>query len=109
MAIESRVIASDPLTGSQTIMHYDHDTEDISLEEVQDVTDIVEHNKRLLNDAESGWKGDMHKIASIPLSVYYDLKKRGIIDDPDDPKQAKFKKWLEDPDNRVFRTKAGRL
>jgi hypothetical protein len=36
--------------------------------------------------------------------VYYDLKRRGIADDP-----KKFKQWLNDRDNRVFRTRAGTL
>jgi hypothetical protein len=36
--------------------------------------------------------------------VYYDLKRRGIADDP-----AALKKWLNDGDNRVFRTREGTL
>jgi len=44
----------------------------------------------------------MARVASIPLNVYYDLKRRGIADDP-----KAMKKWLNDPDNRVFRTREG--
>jgi hypothetical protein len=38
------------------------------------------------------------------VNVYYDLKRRGIIDDP-----AAFRAWMNDPDNRVFRTRPGRV
>jgi hypothetical protein len=102
-------MAEDPLTGSQTIMYYDHDTDDITLEERQDVTAIVESNKRLLASAQSGWKGDMHLVASIPMSIYDKLQKEGIIGDRNDPQQKKLKKWLADPDNQVFRVKGGNL
>jgi len=43
-------------------------------------------------------------VASIPLNLYYDLKRQGIVDDP-----ARFKKWLNDSDNRFFRTRGGRV
>jgi hypothetical protein len=46
----------------------------------------------------------MHKVASIPMNVYFDLKEKGILDDP-----AALKRWLNDSDNRFFRTKAGRV
>ena len=47
--------------------------------------------------------GEWSKIASIPLSIYYELKKKGITDDP-----KRLKKWLNDPDNKYFRTRGGR-
>jgi hypothetical protein len=46
----------------------------------------------------------MHKVASIPMTLFYDLKKQGIIDDP-----ARLKAWLNNPDNRFFRTRPGRV
>ena len=48
--------------------------------------------------------GDMTRVASIPLSLYFDLKKKGIADDP-----VAMKRWLNDPDQRFFRTRPGRL
>jgi hypothetical protein len=36
--------------------------------------------------------------------VYYELKRQGIADDP-----KALKKWLNDRDNQVFRTRAGTL
>ena len=72
---------------------------------MQDVTSIANVNKRSYADIDSKAKyGDLARVASIPLSVYYDLKRRGIADDP-----AALKKWLNDPDNRAFRTRGGTL
>jgi hypothetical protein len=43
-------------------------------------------------------------VATLPLSVYYQLKREGIADDP-----KRLAKWMNDPDNRAFRTRGGRL
>jgi hypothetical protein len=46
----------------------------------------------------------MHKVGSIPMSIYHELQKQGILQD-----EKRLKKWLNDPDNRVFRTRPGRV
>jgi hypothetical protein len=51
-----------------------------------------------------GRYGEWSKVASIPLSVFYDLKQKGIVDDP-----AAMKKWLNDSENKFFRTRPGRV
>jgi hypothetical protein len=38
------------------------------------------------------------------MPLFYRLKKDGIIDDP-----SAMKRWLNDPDNRFFRTRPGRV
>jgi len=90
------------------ITQYWHEHEDgsVTLETIQDVTDIAEANKQVFNqfDERSNWKGDMHKVASIPMSVYYDLKRKGILDDP-----AAMKRWLNSSENQVFRTRPGKV
>ena len=75
------------------------------IETTQDVTDIIKRNRASLNevDAHAAW-GEWSKVASLPLSVYYDLKKQGVLDD-----RNAFKKWLNDPDNKYFRTRSGRI
>lgn len=100
----SRIFDTDSDLGLTRHFHYDNDTGDAVIETQQDVTDIVEANKLDMNSAESGWRGDMHKVASIPLNIYFDLKAKGIIDD-----KAAFKAWLNDNANRFFRTKPGRV
>ena len=69
----------------------------------QDVTSIIEANKRSANAIDKHHKhGEWSKVASIPLSIYYQLKEQGIADDP-----ARFKRWLNDSDNKFFRTRGG--
>jgi hypothetical protein len=79
------------------------------IETEQDITGIIEANKRAFNDAESGWGGDMHHVATLPLTVITKLKREKIIDPENDPKGIKFMRWLNLSENRAFRTKPGRV
>ena len=99
---QKRLFGRDPLTGITQYWHVKENGEYV-IETQQDVSAIAEANKRQYNDTPDR-HGDVNKVASIPLNVYYDLKRRGIADDP-----VAFKKWLNDRDNKVFRTRAGRL
>lgn len=99
-----RLLSRDPVTGVETYFHYHDDRDAFTLETVQQVDDVLDANKRDYNDAQTGWKGDMHKVASIPMTLYLDLKRQGILDD-----QAALKRWLNDPGNRYFRTKPGKV
>lgn len=92
----------DPTTGITKYWHVKGNGEYV-VETVQDVKQIANQNKRQYND-NTGKFGEFSKVASIPLPVYYELKRRGIADDP-----KALKKWLNDGDNQVFRTKAGKL
>ena len=99
---QKRLFGRDPLTGITQYWHV-KDNGEYVIETQQDVSAIAKKNKREFNDTPDRYR-DVNKVASIPLNVYYDLKRRGIADDP-----VAFKKWLNDRDNQVFRTRAGRL
>ena len=98
-----KVLSHDPATGITRFFHWDDSRDEFVIQTRQETTQIVEANKIAYNDAPDRW-GDMTRIASIPASIYFDLKKKGIVDDP-----AAFKRWLSDPDNRFFRTREGAL
>ena len=71
----------------------------------QDVTPHLEASKaQYANTDERARWGEWQKVATIPLSVLTELKKRGITES-----QPKMKKWLNDPENRYFRTRPGRV
>jgi len=57
------------------------------------------------------WKEDVleNKIASIPLTVIDTLNQKGIMKGFDVVDQKKFRAWLNDPDNRFFRTRQGKI
>lgn len=93
----------DPETGIERLWHYDRATDQTHVQTRQSVTDLIEANKYDYNETERPGK-DVHRVASIPLSKYFELKAEGIIDDPD-----RLTRWLNDPDNRYFRTRPGRV
>jgi hypothetical protein len=95
----------DPTTGTTKWWHYDADSDEATIETVFEVGDIVEQNKAQYSatDERTRW-GEWSKVASIPMPLFYRLKKDGIIDDP-----SAMKRWLNDPDNRFFRTRPGRV
>lgn len=99
---KSRLIDYDPVTKVRQMLH-DGDGEDFHIEDVQNVGGRVDVNRELYKLPRSGW-GDGQRVASIPLVVWQDLKRRGIADDP-----GRLKAWLNDPDNRAFRTRPGRV
>ena len=69
------------------------------------VDDTLEANTAMRNSADKGFKGDWHKIASIPLGVYYDKLHEAVRQDD----QGFISRFLNDADNRAFRTKDGRV
>lgn len=65
----------------------------------------VDINQAQRNLAEDNWKGDYHQIASIPLNVYYDQ----LAEASKQGDERYLSKWLNDSDNRAWRTKDGRV
>jgi len=101
--MSKRFFDADPATGITRYWHFKDNGEYVI--ETEQRLDVDESNTRQRNmtDKRTAW-GDVNKVASIPLSVYYRLKREGIADDP-----AALKKWLNNSDNRVFRTREGTL
>lgn len=65
----------------------------------------VDINAAQRNMARKDWLGDYHQIASIPLNVFYDQLGQASREGDD-----KFvSRWLNDSDNRAWRTKDGRV
>lgn len=99
-----KILSHDSMTG---ITKYWKDNGDgtYTIETDQDMTGIIESNKKQHNATDKHTKhGEWSKVASIPMTVYYDLKKKGIVDDP-----KAFQRWLNDPDNKYFRTRVGKV
>jgi hypothetical protein len=104
MSRYSRIFSEDPATGITTIYHTEDEGQSHWFEKVQDVTPILEHNKGRMNgvDERANWRGDMHHVAEIPLTVM--LEHPEFYTD-----EAALRKFLNDKDNAVFRTRPGRL
>lgn len=102
---EKKLFDKDDALGITRIWHYDPDTDQATIETRQDVSAIIEENKNEYAqiDERARW-GEWTKVASIPMSVYFQLKREGKLDD-----DAYMKRWLNDPDNKYFRTRSGEV
>ena len=88
--------------------HWDNIDEKLIVESTQDTAPILESNKFERNEFDTKFNSDQKynrgftKVASIPNIVIDQLMRDGTWFD----KQA-MKKWLNDPDNKAFRTGGG--
>lgn len=105
-----RLFSRDNVLGITRWFHYNPETDQFAIETVQDdVSPIVEANKAsfAMTDERARFGESatgMHLVASIPLAVYEKLVVDGIAKD-----QKAMKRWLDAPENRVFRTRPGKL
>ena len=78
-----RLLDYDPLTRTQTFHEYDHSSGKTVIETVQDVRGILDHNKRLANDAAykaRGIKQDYYHFATVPNCVLMELLLKHNLD-----------------------------
>ena len=78
----------------------------------QDVQPIFDLNQEARSNQSTGWKGDMHHVASIPLNVYNQILKSLGHDwkQPMTPEvKIKLYKLLSSSEYNKLRTKEGRL
>ena len=94
----------------QSAVHADGDG-GIIIETRQDISAILEQNKKEYNsyDERAKWSDHLfgNKVASIPLTVIDDLNAKGIMRGFAVLDEKRFKAWLNERDNRVFRTRTG--
>jgi hypothetical protein len=103
---DGRILDFDPAMNLVERYYEDNDGQ-WTVERVQDVEDIIELNKAEYNsvDERATHKSEsFNRYARLPLVVLMDLERKGILRD-----SKAFMKWLDDPDNRFFRTRPGRL
>lgn len=105
--MDSFVLDVDPVTQHVQELHVDD--EQIVVSEEQDVTDIIDQNvSEYASTDERARFGELRKVASIPMSVFYELQRKGILAHNGQPTdQKKFAQWLNDRDNLKFRTRPG--
>ena len=96
--------------GSVTTFH-DVDDGGVVIAKEQNISALIDANKEEYNTANSKWSDNAleNRVARIPMAVFDDLQKQGITRGFTVIDQKRFKEWLNNPDNKVFRTKAGRI
>ena len=93
-------------------LKFDYNNKDeLIAEQSQDVSSLVEKNKKEYNESNSKWSDNLfgNKVASIPFIAIDKLNKLGIMKGFDVLDQKRFFAWLNDSDNIAFRTKPGHL
>jgi hypothetical protein len=103
----------DAQTGIIETFKKDSTTGKIHIHKEQDVNPFLQANKNEFNNQSGGFKGDMHKMASIPPIVLEmwreDMKKKGYANP--NPLAVENRKYLlaklNSPDWNFLRTKQG--
>ena len=103
----AKVLSQDGDMGSTH--HYSHADDQTVIKTVQDVGPYLRKNAQERAHSSEGYKGDFHKVASIPLVVIEQwTKELG-----DDPLAKHNRKWfvakLNNSDFLKLRTKEGRI
>ncbi len=70
------------------------------------VDNLMSENQAVRNVAEKAWRGDWHRVASIPLNVAYDA---GLMQAQTEGDDRFVKRFFNSSDNRAWRTKEGNL
>jgi hypothetical protein len=88
-----------------------NDKDEITVKQEQDVSALIEQNKKEYNNADSKWSDELfgNKVASIPFTAIDKLNKEGIMKGFTVTDQKRFFAWLNNPENLFFRTKPGTL
>ena len=100
---DPRYLGHDPLTGAVEYFYSDAEGKEFTIVRTEDVEPLVEFNKAVVNKDHGRW-GDGKVVAQFPMSIWWENQKRGVWD-----AQKACKRWHNDPSNRVFRVRPGRV
>ena len=97
--------------GSVDKVHYDETTGKMHVKKETDVSKIIEQNIRQYNDADRHYRSDtMNHVARIPVALaeqwcaQQGIKYQEFLTNPEI-----LKRFLNDPDNSLCRTKPGKI
>lgn len=106
--MESRVFDASPMGGGVRRFFFDDAENKYHVEHKVDLQAHIDFTRELYKESPDNMQGEMLPVASIPTVLWPELEKKGIMtrggrimDD------QKMKAWLNDPDNRAFRTRPG--
>lgn len=69
------------------------------------VTAVIEDNKHYMNESQGQRFGDGKRVASIPLNIFYDR----LVEAQKQGDKKYIRRWLNDSDNKAFRTFEGNV
>jgi hypothetical protein len=104
-----KILSHDAMTGTSQVAYDDGDG-GLVIKTEQDISAALEANKKAYNqvDERARW-GDWTHVAHIPLTVFQELNRKGICKGFFVVDQKALKSWLNDPENKHFRVRPGRV
>jgi hypothetical protein len=93
-----RLVDYDPFTGIAHYVEWGDLDDALHYTAEQEADPIIEQNKLEASMAPARHGDGLTKVGSIPLTLWAELKRKGIIDD-----KKKLLAWLADPDHSKFR------
>lgn len=104
-----KLLRRDPVTGKETWYHTEDGNNFIT--STQNIDALVSKNKAEANEFRPGslignTQNHRRKVADIPAGLYHELVTK-MGRPQDNPKE--WRKWLNDYDNRFFRTDVGQI
>jgi len=90
---------------------FDHNTGLMHVERMRDVTDLIESNKKIFNAADKSYRKEVFNLVgrfdSLAAEQWCTTKGIKYSEFLADPKMVK--KFLNDPDNAVWKVKPGKV
>ena len=102
-----RVLDIDPAILQREVFVPSADGKTFGIVTQQNTEPVLSENQAQRNDApkhQFNDKSGLTKIASIPNVILIRLREAGIMADPE-----RFKAWLNAPENKMFRTRGGKV
>jgi hypothetical protein len=101
-----RLFSHNAALGITTYAHVDHDSDKIVLQKVVDEEGLLENTQRSRNSYTSlDRMGDgFQHVAEVPMHIYSQW-----LADGRDKDEAFVRRWLNDPENRRYRTRLMRV
>jgi hypothetical protein len=100
-----RLFDYDPTTGNTQYFHHDDETDTSYIQNVSDDTDIIDDNKRRINDGTNGFNHDRTNVhvANIPIGVIYIWRTKYGVDVYNKDHMPAVKRLLNDSEWRYLR------
>lgn len=100
---------SDPNDPIQTNFYIDEGADKYYIEDVIDAKPIIDRNKELQKEDINKHR-DFKYVASIPLTVFYNMQRQGIISKTGKVQdKVAFARFLNDPDNKYLKVTDKRI
>ena len=94
--------------GDNQIFHYHNPTGEFAIEHIENIQPLIDSNKKLENEDHS-IRDEFRLSARIPMTVYYEWKRKFGVDLYNKNHSQAVKKLLNSPDYRYLKTTNRRI